>query len=223
MRILVVEDDKLLAKGVGLVLKKQGYEIDIAYTYEEGMTAFKGQTIDLMLLDINLKGKSGLDLCGEVRKISGVPIIFITARDTEEDMIEGFDQGCDDYIAKPFSLEVLKRRVEVILKRVGKEKKILFEDGGIRIDYDMKQVSREDTPIKLTATEYRLLEVLTQHKGQVLTREMLLEKLWDINGKFIDENTLSVNIRRLRGKIETNPKMPEWIVTVFGIGYTWGQ
>ncbi|MEG0578463.1 MAG: response regulator transcription factor, partial [Niameybacter sp.] len=143
MRILVVEDDKLLAKGVGLVLKKQGYEIDIAYTYEEGMTAFKGQTIDLMLLDINLKGKCGLDLCGEVRKISGVPIIFITARDTEEDMIEGFDQGCDDYIAKPFSLEVLKRRVEVILKRVGKEKKILFEDGGIRIDYDMKQVSRE--------------------------------------------------------------------------------
>lgn len=223
MKILIVEDDKLLAKGIELVLKRQDYKVTKAYTYEEGIACFKKESFDLALLDVNLRGKSGLDLCKVIRKTSDVPIIFITANDTEEDMIQGFDEGCDDYISKPFSMELLKRRVGAILKRVGKEKKDLFEEGPIQIDYQMKQVLIEGVPTKLTVTEYQLIEALTKNKGQVMTRQMLLEKLWDTKGKFVDENTLSVNIKRLRDKIEEDPKNPKWVHTVFGIGYTWGK
>lgn len=223
MKILIVEDDKLLAKGIEFVLKRQDYKVTKAYTYEEGIACFEKESFDLALLDVNLRGKSGLDLCKAIRKTSDVPIIFITANDTEEDMIQGFDEGCDDYISKPFSMELLKRRVGAILKRVGKEKKDLFEEGPIQIDYQMKQVLVEGVPTKLTVTEYQLIEALTKNKGQVMTRQMLLEKLWDTKGKFVDENTLSVNIKRLRNKIEEDPKNPKWVHTVFGIGYTWGK
>ena len=221
--ILVIEDDVLMNKGICHTLQQKGYEVMGSKTYEEGLARAISYKPSLILIDINLKGKSGLELCRAVRKGSDVPIIFITARDTDQDMIEGFDLGCDDYIAKPFSLVVLKKRVEALLRRAGDTKGDTLRDGELLIDYQKKSVTKSGQPLKLTATEYKLLEVLSKNKGQVLTKEKLLEKLWDVDGKFVEENTLSVHMRRLRMKLEDDPKAPKWIITVFGIGYTWGE
>lgn len=223
MKLLIVEDDRLLAQAVSYALLQAGYEVLCAHTYEMGIDLFRKEQIDLILLDVRLEGASGFDFCKEVRSDSQIPLLFVTANDTDEDMVRGFDLGCDDYIPKPFSLEVLKRRVEAVLKRSDKLRGDIVEEGPFVIDYAKKQVTKRGENVKLTATEYRLVEVLTKNKGQVLTRDKLLEKLWDIDGKFVDENTLSVNIRRLRMKLEDTPKTPQWINTVFGIGYTWGN
>ena len=166
---------------------------------------------------------NGLDFCREVRDKVNIPIVLFTANDTEEDMVKGFETGCDDYIAKPFSVEVLRHKVNAILKRNKMINKNLFEYNGLKIDFDRMSVDILGNEINLTATEYKLLELLAINKGKVVTKEILLEKLWDNNGNFVDENTLSVNIRRLRKKIEEDPKNPKYIITVFGIGYTFGE
>lgn len=223
MMILVIEDDVLMNKGICHALEKEGHEVKSSKSYEEGLKLAIEDKPSLILLDINLKGKSGIELCKEIRKACEVPIIFITARDTEQDMIEGFDAGCDDYMAKPFSLVILKRKVEAMLRRVVKVDEDVLRDGCLVVDYKKKSVAKDGQILKFTATEYKILETLSKNKGQVLTREQLLEKLWDIDGNFIEENTLSVHIRRLRMKLEDDPKNPRWIITVFGIGYTWGE
>lgn len=219
-KILIVEDDKILNKGVTFALKKEGYEVVSAYSKSEGNEIISKDKIDFLLLDINLPDGNGLDFCREVRDKVNIPIVFFTANDTEEDMVKGFETGCDDYIAKPFSVEVLRHKVNAILKRNKMINKNLFEYNGLKIDFDRMSVDILGNEINLTATEYKLLELLAINKGKVVTKEILLEKLWDNNGNFVDENTLSVNIRRLRKKIEEDPKNPKYIITVFGIGYT---
>ena len=176
-----------------------------------------------MLLDINLPDGNGIDFCKEIREEVNFPIVFFTANDTDEDMVKGFQCGCDDYIAKPFSVEVLKHKVNAILRRKDISSKNIFQYKELKIDFDRMSVFIDDKEINLTATEYKLLELLAKNKGRVVTKEMLLEKLWDNNGNFVDENTLSVNIRRLRKKIEVDTKNPQYIITVFGIGYTFGE
>lgn len=222
-KILIVEDDKILNKGVTFALKKEGYEVVSAYSKSEGNEIISKDKIDFLLLDINLPDGNGLDFCREVRDKVNIPIVFFTANDTEEDMVKGFETGCDDYIAKPFSVEVLRHKVNAILKRNKMINKNLFEYNGLKIDFDRMSVDILGNEINLTATEYKLLELLAINKGKVVTKEILLEKLWDNNGNFVDENTLSVNIRRLRKKIEEDPKNPKYIITVFGIGYTFGE
>lgn len=222
-RILIVEDDKILNKGVAFALKKEGYEVVSAYSKNEGKQIILKDKIDFLLLDINLPDGNGLDLCREVRDRANIPIVFFTANDTEEDMVKGFETGCDDYIAKPFSVELLRHKINAILKRNKMVNKNLFEYNGLRIDFDRMSVDILGNEVSLTATEYKLLELLAINKGKVVTKEILLEKLWDNNGNFVDENTLSVNIRRLRKKIEEDPKNPKYIITVFGIGYTFGE
>lgn len=221
--ILIVEDDRLLNKGLSYALRKENYNVISAFDYDEGHSKFSKNNIDLVLLDINLPHKDGLRLCQEIRKVSDVPIIFITANDTEQDMIEGFQRGCDDYIAKPFSVEILKRRIAAVLKRAHMQEKSMFNYKDITVDYNRMLVKKGEDIVKLTATEYKLVELLSKNKGQVVTRQILLEKLWDAEGNFVDENALRVNIARLRQKIEDDPKNPEYIITVFGIGYTWGE
>ncbi|TCO77913.1 response regulator transcription factor [Marinisporobacter balticus] len=223
MNILIVEDDKLLNKGVAYALIKDGYNVISAFHYDEGYTSFLNNNIDLILLDINLKNKSGFTLCEEIRKKSHVPIVFMTVNDTEHDIIKGFQTGCDDYISKPFSIAVLKQRIIAILKRTNIHDKSIFKYKEITIDYNMMVFKKGENFIKLTKTEYKLIELLTQNKGQVVSRQTLLEKLWDADGNFVDENALSVNIGRLRQKIEDDPKNPKYVITVFGIGYTWGE
>lgn len=222
-KILIVEDDKILNKGVTFALKKEGYEVVSAYSKSEGNEIISKDKIDFLLLDINLPDGNGLDFCREVRDKVNIPIVLFTANDTEEDMVKGFETGCDDYIAKPFSVEVLRHKVNAILKRNKMINKNLFEYNGLKIDFDRMSVDILGNEINLTATEYKLLELLAINKGKVVTKEILLEKLWDNNGNFVDENTLSVNIRRLRKKIEEDPKNPKYIITVFGIGYTFGE
>ncbi len=223
INILIVEDDKLLNKGVGYALMKNNYNIISSFNYDDGYTSFLNNRIDLILLDINLPHKSGLKLCEEIRKTSDLPIIFITANDTEQDMIQGFQTGCDDYITKPFSIEILKQRVIAVLKRTSIKEKNIFKYKDITVDYNRMILMKGEEIIKLTTTEYKLLELLTKNKQQVVSRQIILEKLWDANGNFVDENALSVNIRRLRQKIEDDPKNPKYIITVFGTGYTWGE
>ncbi|MCT4605636.1 MAG: response regulator transcription factor [Marinisporobacter sp.] len=221
--ILIVEDDKLLNEGVAYALTKENYNVISTFNYNDGYFAFLNNTIDLILLDINLKDQNGLKLCQEIRKKSNVPIIFITVNDTEQDIIQGFEKGCDDYISKPFSIAILKQRILAILRRTHIQDSNIFKYKQIHINYNKMILKKEEKIIKLTKTEYRLVELLTKNKGQVVSRQTILEKLWDMDGNFVDENALSVNIRRLRKKIENDPKNPEYIITVFGIGYTWGK
>ena len=221
--ILIVEDDKMLNKGVAFALQKEGYNVISAYTKQEGKTEIDNNEIDFLLLDIGLPDGNGLDLCREIKNNIDFPIVFFTANDTEEDMIKGFESGCDDYISKPFSVEVLKFKINAILKRSDINAKKLFIYRYLKIDFDAKRVYKRDKEIKLSATEYKLLEILCKNKGKAMTKEILLDKLWDYNGNFVDENTLSVNIRRLRKKIEDDPKNPTYIITLFGIGYIIGE
>lgn len=221
--ILIIEDDISLNRGVTFALKKEGYEVISAYTKEEGKIAILQNQIDFLLLDINLPDGSGLDFCKEINDKMDFPIVFFTANDTEEDMIKGFESGCDDYISKPFSIGVLKFKINAILKRNCGEAKNIFKYKDLKIDFDSRKVHKRDEEIYLTATEYKLLELLSKNKGRAMTKEILLDKLWDNNGNYVDENTLSVNIRRLRKKIEDDSKNPEYIITLFGIGYIMGE
>lgn len=220
--ILVVEDDKNLNNGIVFTLEKEGYTVISSYSKADAKNKFN-DNINLILLDIGLPDGSGLDLCKEIRSKSNVKIIFFTANDTEQDMVKGYDCGCDDYIAKPFSLEVLKHKINAILKKNDVVQSNTFEYMGLKIDYDKMTVTVDSVDVVLTPTEYRLLELLAENKNQVLTKNILLEKLWDNNGKFVDESALSVNIQRLRKKIESDSKNPKYIITVFGIGYTLGD
>lgn len=222
--ILIVGDDIILNDGIRLYLEKQGYHAASAGSAAEARKALE-DSYDLVLLDINLPDGSGLDLCAEIRKNSQAPVIFLTSNDTEENMIEGFEYGCDDYIAKPFSLEILGQRIKAVLRRSAAQhqEQNVFIYKGLRVDFNKMSVTANELPVKLSSTEFKLLACLIENKGQVLTRASLLERIWDCDANFVDENTLSVHIRRLRQKLEPDPKNPQYIITVFGIGYTFGS
>lgn len=223
--ILIVEDDKILNRGVSFALKKEGYEVISAYSKIEGKEQILNNKnkIDFLLLDINLPDGSGLDLCREVRKKISSPIVFFTANDTEEDMVKGFESGCDDYISKPFSVEVLNHKINAMIRMKKGVSHNIFEYEDLKIDFEKIAVTLNDNEINLTATEYKILELLAKNKGKVITKEIILDKIWDSNGNYVDDNTLSVNIRRLRKKIESDPKNCKYIITVFGIGYIFGE
>lgn len=159
----------------------------------------------------------------EIREMSQIPVVMLTARDSEADMVRGFDAGCDDYITKPFSTPLLLRRVQAVLKRTGKQEKEVYRIGNLTYHFQQKELQRNGQKISLTATEYRLLEEFLKNRNQVLTREQILDKVWDTYESYVDEKTLSVNISRLREKVEENPKEPKYILTVFGIGYKWSD
>lgn len=218
--ILLLEDDHMLSKGIEIALEKDCHHVTAVYGYVEALQRYKDQRYDLLLLDINLPDGSGLDFCRKIRQTSEVPVLFLTANDTEEDMLDGFAAGCDDYISKPFSLPVLRQKVQAILKRTSSDQiKIKYKE--LEVDTDKCIVLLKGHEIHLTATEYRLLHYLIQNKGRVVTRAMLLECLWDIDGNFIDDNTVRVHITRLRKKL--NDEEQQYIVTVFGIGYMFGE
>lgn len=218
--IFLLEDDKILSKGIVIALQKDCHTVSAVYGFMEALKQYDKQKYDLLLLDINLPDGSGLDFCKRIRETSEIPILFLTANDTEEDMLEGFGVGCDDYISKPFSLEVLRKKVQAILKRTGSDRtKIRYKN--LEVDIDKCLVLLMGEEVHLTSTEYKLLCYLIKNKGRVVTKTMLLENLWDIDGNFIDDNTVRVNINRLRQKLKDERQ--EYIVTVFGIGYTFGE
>lgn len=220
MRIGIVEDDRLLNRALDIALKKEGYETSCAYTYKEGVQ-MAAEKMDLLLLDISLPDGNGIELYRELLKVQSIPAIFLTARDEEADMLAAFDAGADDYVVKPFPMKVLLKRVEAVLRRgAGRGGRLSWE--GLCIDPGAKRVCLEDREIKLTPKEYRLLEFMMEHRGQVLSKESILEHVWDIDGQFVGENTVSVTVNRLRKKIEPDPQNGKFISNVFGMGYRFG-
>ena len=217
----------ILCGGVKLYLEEKGYQVLCAHSIQEAqkLTDKHGTDgISLILLDCNLPDGDGMEFCRTLRQHQAVPVIFLTARDTKEDMIRGFRAGADDYMAKPFSVEILLERIAAVIRRsAGEKDRQMFCYRGLTVDLGKMQVYKEQKPVKLSATEYRILELLIHNRNQVMTREMLLRQIWDIDENYVDENTLNVYIRRLRQKLEKDPKNPEYIITVFGIGYTVGD
>lgn len=222
-KILLLEDDISLADGLTFALKKQGYEVDKKRTVAEAKTAWTGGVYDLLILDVSLPDGSGFDFCRSVRQSSDVPIIFLTASDEETNVIMGLDIGGDDYVTKPFKLGILLSRVSALFRRTKTDpsENTVLESNGIRVDLLRGQVFCNGDPIDLTSVEFKLLCCFMQNPNIVLSKETLYERLWDRDGYFVDDNTLSVYIRRLRMKIEERLDQPEKIVTVRGMGYKW--
>ena len=217
IEILVVEDEPKLAQTISDFLRIQNYEVETALTGNKALEYFcqNKQKVDLILLDLMLPDISGYTVLKEIRKISEVPVIILSARSAVADQMSGFEKGADDYITKPFSLAVLRARVNAQLRRSAPVKPDRIELNGFIFDFAQLEFSKDGTIIDLSKTEQRLLRLLVENRGRTLPRELLLEKVWD-GGEFVDENALSVAVRRLRGKLGNAP-----IRTVYGVGYTW--
>lgn len=222
-RIFFVEDDLGLISGLSFAMKKQGYEIDIARTSLEAQRLWMNAKYDLVILDVSLPDGSGYNLCREIRKTSKVPIMFLTAADEETDIIMGLDLGGDDYITKPFKLAVFLSRVNALLRRSDNFNRADTElkSNGIKVQLLKQEVSKNEELLDLTANEYKLLCLFMENPDIVLSPEQILSRLWDCDENYIDSNTLTVYIHRLRTKIEDDPGKPEKIVTVRRMGYKW--
>ena len=208
-RILLIEDDQALGRGTALALAGEGREIRVAATLAQGWAALGEGEYALVLLDLNLPDGNGLDFLTALRRTSGVPVLILTANDLESDQVAGLELGADDYVTKPFSLAVLRARVNRLLRRL--------ELGPFSFDFERLRFMRNGTEVELSKTEQRLLRLLVEHRGQTLTREQLLDRVWD-GGEFVDANALSVAVKRLRDKLTDAP-----IKTVYGLGYTWEE
>ena len=217
--ILVVEDDSDLNQAICYSLKKSGYGVYGVTFMEKGKQTFIENQIDLILLDVNLPDGEGFSFCQWVKKQREVPVIYLTARDMEEDALAGYESGAEDYVTKPFSMKILSRKIDVILKRTVLVSQLIFEDGYLSIDMDNVKVSVKGRECSVTPTECRLLRQFLLNRGQLLTYDLLLERLWDSGSQFVDRHALAVNINRLRGKIEDETH--KYISNVYGMGYQW--
>lgn len=225
-KILIVEDDKGLKNGIAFTLEQEGYQVFTAGSIAEGRELFHREELGAVLLDLNLPDGDGLSLCREIHSTSEVPVLILTARDMEIDEVMGLKSGADDYITKPFSLAVLGARLESILRRAGKRNgeesaQQALSSGSIRLLPDAMKAFKNGEEIELSLTEFRILRYFLEHQNQVLLKEQILQKVWDTDGNFVEENTLPVNIRRLRKKIEDDPAAPCYIKTIHGMGYLW--
>ncbi|MCT4606816.1 MAG: response regulator transcription factor [Marinisporobacter sp.] len=221
--ILLVEDDQSLNRGISFKLSKEGYHVTVAESINDARDILHKEKMDLILLDVTLPDGSGFDFCQEIRKENDVFIIFLTACDTEIDIVTGLDLGGDDYITKPFSLMVLLSKINALQRRYQLKKgESLVSRDFIFYPENMKLL-KNNKEIFLSKTELKLISFFLKHPQKIITKEQLLEGLWDIDGNFIDENTIAVNIRRLREKVEDNPSNPAYIKTIRGVGYVWTE
>lgn len=223
--ILLLEDDTDLIDGLTYSLGREGYKVDVAQTVKAAYACLESRTYSLLLLDVTLPDGNGVDVCRHVRERgSRTPIIFLTAMDDEVHVIRGLDSGADDYITKPFKLGELCSRIRARLRRSGTgdiSAANRFTSGPVSIDLFGGGAFLHDQPLNLTNAEYRLLCLLVRNAGQTVLRNTILDALWDGSGNFVDDNTLSVYIRRLREKIEEDPSHPKYLLTVRGFGYKW--
>ncbi len=220
-KILLMEDDAALGQGICLALKDSSVQIRLCQTLAQGRRALENGSFALLILDVNLPDGSGLELLREVRRTSAVPIILLTANDLETDIVYGLESGADDYITKPFSLAVLRARVNAQLRRSAPAQGAAVELDGFSFDFEWMEFRKNGQLIELSKTEQRLLRILVENRGRVLPRETLLERVWPDGAQFVEENSLSVTVKRLRDKLEDSPSKPRFLKTVYGIGYTW--
>lgn len=221
MRLLVVEDDRLLNNTLCYNLSVSGYAVDSAMTMAEAVRFFETQDYDLIVLDVNLPDGNGFDFCKQIKeRRPDTAVIFLTANDMESDMLKGFELGADDYVTKPFPISAFRKKVSVLLGRIQKQTGgDRYTNGTLSINFSELTAELSGLPITFTPLEYRLLKVLVRNPKIVLTRQVLLEKLWDVDENFVDEHTLTVTISRIRSKIEVDGL--QYIKTVYGMGYMW--
>ncbi len=214
---LIIDDEKLLADSTAEYFNLFDVKTAVVYSASECRSFFIENTAELLLLDINLEDSSGFELCKELRKKIKIPILFISARTSDDDKIIALNIGGDDYIQKPYSLGVLLAKVKVVLKRYGENKKIQYSDNRLTVDFNTKQVLVEGNIVKLTSLEFKLLSYLIKNENKVISKQELFEQVWE--DKFTGDGTLNVHIRKIREVIECNPSKPEYIITVWGDGY----
>ncbi|NLW02134.1 MAG: response regulator transcription factor [Clostridiaceae bacterium] len=225
MKILFVEDDKIIAAGLCYSLQQEGYDVTHCLGVESARAALNEQSFGLALIDLGLPDGSGYDVCRLVKAKADIPVIFLTAIDDEVNVVMGLDMGADDYITKPFRIRELLSRIRTVIRRYDRAEppKMVYDFCGITIDTARAKVYKGSREIILTSLEYRLLLIFARNRGQVLGRNQILESLWDVAGDFVNDNTLTVYIKRLREKIEDDPQHPRIIQTVRGMGYIGGQ
>lgn len=226
-KVLVVDDEKLIVKGIRFSLLQDGMEVDCAYDGEEAFNMAKANSYDMILLDVMLPKMDGFEVCQAIREFSDVPIVMLTAKGDDMDKILGLEYGADDYITKPFNILEVRARIKAIMRRTSPERapqvqSSVIEKGDIKLDCDSRRLFINDNEINLTAREFELLEILIKNENKVYSRESLLKIVWgeDYPG---DVRTVDVHVRRLREKIEANPSEPKYVHTKWGVGYYYNQ
>ncbi len=221
-KILVIEDDEILNSGLCYNIQKIELFPVSAYCIKDAEEKLKKETFDLILLDINLPDGNGFDFAQKAMPKYHTPLIFLTAHNLEEEMIKGLQLGADDYIVKPFSIKVVMEKIQVVLRRCygGRGAEIYF-CGNLVIDFKNHTIMRKKEALALTPTEFEILQVLVENRGQILTKDLLLEKIWDRKGNYVNEHTLSLNVSRLRNKIADDEF--DYIKTIYGLGYKWSE
>ena len=220
-KTLLLEDDAALGSGIQLALQSQTMQITLCATLEQARRALGLSPFTLLILDVNLPDGSGLELLRQLRKSRDVPVILLTANDMEMDIVTGLESGADDYITKPFSLAVLRARVNAQLRRGAHPQASCVEIDAFRFDFDRMDFRKAGQPVELSKTEQKLLRLLVENLGRTLSQAMLVDRIWTDGAAFVEENALSVTVKRLRGKLEDNLSAPKYLKTVYGIGYTW--
>ena len=221
-KILLVEDDNSIIRNLSYTLECEGFSVTACMTKKDALNEINNNNFDLILLDLSLPDGNGYAICSMIRRNSDIPVIFLTASDDEANIVTGFDIGADDYITKPFRPLELISRIKNALRRHSKTSSIITI-GNLKVDSDKGIVYKNNKDVFLSALEYRLLLVFLNHQGQILTRNQLLENIWDAAGDFVNDNTLTVYIKRLREKIEDDPQNPTIIKTIRGLGYKAGD
>ena len=221
-RIFLLEDDEALGRGITMALEGPERAVFRAGTLAEAEEILARERFSLLILDVNLPDGSGLELLKQLRQRGdSVPVILLTANDLEVDIVAGLELGADDYITQPFSLAVLRARVNTQLRRGGTAQPERLELGGFIFDFGRMSFTKEGVPVELSKREQQLLRLLVENRGQTLTRAALVDRIWTDGAEYVDENALSVTVKRLRDKLEDAPSRPRYIKTVYGLGYTW--
>ncbi|MFD2672632.1 response regulator transcription factor [Marinicrinis sediminis] len=224
-QILIVEDDTTIAMGIEYALQQEGFAVQVCHRAQQALEQMNQNRYDLIILDVGLPDGNGFDLCKQIRSRLDTPVIFLTAIDDEVNVVMGLDIGADDYVTKPFRVRELISRMKSVLRRSGKQtdKKTEIQLGDVSVHPSEAKVTKSGQEVALTPIEYKLLLTFANHKGQTLSRHQILEGIWDVAGDFVNDNTLTVYIKRLREKIEHDPQHPVLIQTVRGLGYRAGE
>lgn len=218
-RILVVEDDEMLGAGLCYNLELEGFKTTLVQNFADAAERIETELWDMVILDVNLPDGDGFSLAEKIQRRAKTPLIFLTACDLDDDILKGFELGADDYITKPFNIKIVIKRINAVFRRSEASRKELFVCGNLEIDFEKRTASKNGEPLILTPTEFKLLQLFCKNPGKVLTRKILLESLWDNEGNFVDEHTLTINVSRLRSKI--SDESSDYIKTIYGMGYEW--